>query len=187
MKPAQRAGQPLKHARTEKRGLLVADRRQQWLELYIETGNAHLSAKMVGYANPHQVANNLRREMRIAIDEAASDRISSRAPRYLTLLEDLAVHAVSEQVRFAALRDLLDRGKLLRSERHVIDRFDHMSESQLWTKLVDAMGHEKALAFMGKGFVVPDDGQAIPTDSERLPADYDGDPDPSGNDDEGEG
>ncbi len=160
----------MKHVRTPTRNLPVADMRQRWLELYIETGNATHSAKMVGYANPHQQASNLKREMRIAIDEAASHRISSRAPRYLTALEDLAINAVSEQVRFAALRDLLDRGKLLRAERHIVDRFDHMSESELWRRLVDAMGHDKALAFMGAGFVVPDDSQAIPADSERLPA-----------------
>ena len=161
----------ISRAKTPRRAIAVADRRQKWLELYIETGNAHLAAKMAGYKNPHQIASALRRDMRHAIDEAAAERISSRAPRYLTLLENLATNAVSEQVRFAALRDLLDRGKLLRAERHIVDRFDHMTESELWRRLVDAMGHDKALAFMGKGFVVPDDGTAIPAESERLPAD----------------
>lgn len=182
MKPAPRPRKPVKHARTPGRGLLVTDRRQRWLELYIETGNAHQSARMAGYSDPYQSARKLKIEMRLAIDEAASERISSSAPRYLSLLEDLAVNAVSEQVRFAALRDLLDRGKLLRAERHIVDRFDHMSESELWRRLVDAMGHDKALAFMGSGFVVPDDSQAIPAESQRLLADS---PDDDGNDSDG--
>lgn len=178
--PPRRTPNPIKHATTPERGLAVSDMRQRWLELYIETGNAHQSAKMAGYADPYGTARKLKVEMRQAIDEAGAQRITSRAPRYLSLLEDLAINAVSEQVRFAALRDLLDRGKLLRAERHIVDRFDHMSESELWRRLVDAMGHDKALAFMGKGFVVPDDGQAIPAESERLPADS---PDDDGSED----
>lgn len=168
--PPRRQRKTIQHAKTQKRGLLVTDRRQKWLELYIESGNAHQAAKMAGYADPYSAALKLKVDMRLAIDEAGAERISSRAPLYISLLEDLARNAASESVRFSALRDLLDRGKLLRAERHIVDRFDHMSNSELWKRLVGAMGHEKATAFMGAGFVVPDDGQAIPADSERLPA-----------------
>ena len=47
----------------------------------------------------------------------------------------------------------------MRGERRVVDRFDHMSESELWAKLVDAMGEEGARIFLGPDYVPPDDKQ----------------------------
>jgi phage terminase small subunit len=91
------------------------NRQQEFIRLYVETGDHHAAARAAGYSEgtiKGSVQLLTRPNIAFAISVAARFRLASKIPMALAVLEHLAEHAVSERVRMESATRLLDRAGL---------------------------------------------------------------------------
>ena len=81
----------------------------QFVTLYVATGNAKKSAEMAGYKQPKQKGYDLKKRFAPEIEEQTRNKIGDKVVTVLEMTYELAMKADSEAVRLNACRDLLDR------------------------------------------------------------------------------
>lgn len=96
----------LSHIRSSKRRVFV--------EEYVETGDAVRAARAAGYDKGDQRklrnhAWNLKSQLKEEIEGLTREKLKGVGPKALHVMENLLERGESENVRFQAARDLLDR------------------------------------------------------------------------------
>ena len=100
---------------------VLTDQQEQFIDLYVATGNASKSAKMAGYAHPMQKSWDLKKRFAPEIEERTRNKIGDKVVTVLDMTYELAMNADSEAVRLNACRDLLDRAGYKPVDKQMID------------------------------------------------------------------
>jgi phage terminase small subunit len=93
---------------------------RNWIERYLETGNATQAAKDAGYSAKTASVKGcqLRRKFAREIGERVAANFRDKSPRMAKIIEELAETANNEQVRYKAAADYLDRGGFKPTEKY---------------------------------------------------------------------
>jgi hypothetical protein len=93
---------------------------RNWIERYLETGNATQAAKDAGYSAKTASVKGcqLRRKFAKEIGERVAANFRDKSPRMAKIIEELAETANNEQVRYKAVADYLDRGGFKPTEKY---------------------------------------------------------------------
>jgi phage terminase small subunit len=106
------------------------EKQMAFVEAYCQTGNASKSAIRAGYseATAKQKGHELKNQFKNEIEDRIKKMIQDSIPAALNQISALAQTATSEQVRFNAAKDILDRAGLKPAER-VEQRISHDEKS----------------------------------------------------------
>lgn len=137
-----------------------SERKQAFVEHYVECGDALEAAKRAGYdqspAALSVTASRLKRELSGKIDEAVRKRFTDQAPAMLSVLSELAANSTSDAVRHKAASDWLDRAGYKPVSEHA-DVSDKRTYQELVAQIRQIMPEETAQQFLSG--IVDDNGQ----------------------------
>lgn len=99
--------------------LVLTPQQEKFIECYVATGNATQSAIKAGYSEngASRRGYELKNRYQAEIDKRTRAAIKNLVPEALHQLKSLALQSESEQVRFQATRDILDRAGLKPTEK----------------------------------------------------------------------
>ena len=104
---------------TMKYNLVLSPQQEKFIDCYVASGNATKSAIAAGYSEngAGRRGYELKNRYQAEIDKRTRAEIKSLVPEALRQLKSLALQSESEQVRFSATRDILDRAGLKPTEK----------------------------------------------------------------------
>jgi phage terminase small subunit len=98
---------------------VLTPQQEKFIECFVASGNATQSALAAGYSEKGAGRQGycLKNRYQAEIDKRTRAEIKSLVPEALRQLKSLALQSESEQVRFQATRDILDRAGLKPTEK----------------------------------------------------------------------
>ena len=118
---------------------VVTEKQGKFIEAYSLTGNASKAAVFAGYSEKtsKQQGHKLKKQFANAIKEHIEQNLLDAAPMALAQMRELASDAISESVKLAANKDILDRAGLKPTERieQTISRVEQSSTRDLMREL----------------------------------------------------
>ena len=121
------------------------ERREEFVRLYAQSGNATQAARAVGYSEKGLTgaAARLTRELSIEIQQAVAHNIASSAPTaLLTMMQLMKDDTVADSVRLQAAKDILDRSGYGAANRiEISSQLDNKSDNELRAELRQLMNN----------------------------------------------